>query len=510
MSEPLTLPERAGRAAIWNVLALGTLAVLTFATGILIARTLSKAEYAAYGLFSIALLPGLLAVIDLGLSASVPKFAAAASREGGRQGLLRLLALMAGIKLALLAVVGTFVLLAGDPVARFLGIPEGVPQGFLAAVIGIACLELLAEVSQQGLATLFAQGTVSAIRVVESVSLSGLLIAFILLGKGVEGILWAFATASFLKLILSASGLAVHIRSLPAGLVPQPLTPVLPRLARHAATFYAAKWSGYLAGPFAALLLGRSFGGAVVADYSLATDLSARILELAIAPVNSLLLPIFAHLLLAPDRGPVRRAFSVLIKVYAIVLLPAAAGLVVLAPLLFRVLYTERYADAAAYFQVLYGLVSLDIVFYSVASSAMITAERYGAFLLSRVPILLAAVAAIVLVPVIGPLATVAVLAGSRVVAVALLVRSARRLLDASVPAGFVLRQAAIAAVFAAILWAAIRPLPSSPWVLAAAIPVYAVVVLGALKATGGIGAEDRAALAEMRLPFKRVLLWLF
>ena len=42
MSEPLTLPERAGRAAVWNVLALGTLAVLTFATGILIARTLSK------------------------------------------------------------------------------------------------------------------------------------------------------------------------------------------------------------------------------------------------------------------------------------------------------------------------------------------------------------------------------------------------------------------------------------------------------------------------------------
>lgn len=510
MSEPLTLPERAGRAAVWNVLALGTLAVLTFATGILIARTLSKEEYAAYGLF-VALVAGILAAVDLGLSASVPKFAAAASAEGGRRGLVRLLALMAGIKLALLGLLGVLVFVAGGPVARFLGIPEGVPTGFLAAVLAIACLDLLAEVFQQGLATVFAQGTLSGIRVAESITLSGLTIALVLLGRGVEGILWAFAGASTLKLLLSAGGLGLRIRSLRTDLTPSPLAPVLPRLARHAATFYAAKWGAYLAGPaFAVVVLRKTCGHEVVADFSLAADLAFRILELAIAPVNSLLLPIFAHLVLAPDRGPVRRAFGALMKVYGIVLLPAAAGLGVLAPLLFRVLYTERYADAAAYFQVLYGLVSLDIVFYSVASSAMISAERYGAFLCSRAPIVLAAVGAVVLVPAIGPLATVAVLAGSRVVAVALLVRSARRLIEAQVPAGFMLRQGAIAAVAAALLWAGVRALPSSAWVLAAAIPAYAIVVLGALKATGGIGAEDRAALADMRIPFKRVLLWLF
>ncbi|GEM_PF-5638637 len=509
MSEPLTLPERAGRAAVWNVLALGTLAVLTFATGILIARTLSKTEYAAYGLF-VVLVAGILAAVDLGLSASVAKFAAAASAEGGRRGLVRLLSLMAGIKLTLLGLAGVLVFLAGDPVARFLGIPEGVPTGFLAAILIVACLDLLSDVLQQGLATVFAQGTLSGIRVAESITLSGLTIALVLSGKGVEGILWAFAAASTLKLLLSATGLTLRIRSLPSGLAPAPLAPILPRLARHAATFYAAKWGAYLAGPFAVVVLRKTCPDAIVADFSLAADLSARLIELATSPVNSLLLPIFAHLVLAPDRGPVRRAFGVLTKVYAIVLLPTAVGLCALAPMLFHVLYGERYVAATPFFQVLFGLVSLDIVFYAVASSAMISSERYGAFLLSRLPILLAAASAAYVVPVAGPVAAVAVLAGSRIVAVAWLVRSAKRLLGASVPVRFLLRQAAIAGVLAVPLWAAARWLPPSVWVLAGAILGYAALVLGALKATGGIGAEDRAALVEMRLPLKRVLLWLF
>ena len=509
MSEPLSLPERAGRAAVWNVLALGTLAVLTFATGILIARTLSKEEFGAYGRF-IALVPTILAAIDLGLSASVPKFAAAATAEGGRRGLLRLLGFMAGLKLLLLGVVGFLVLVAGAPVARFLGLPESAPTWFLSVVILVACLDLLSDVCQQGLATMFAQGMLSAIRVAESITLSGLLIALVLAGQGVRGVLWAFVGASALKMTLSGACLMLRTRSMPAGAA-IPMAPVLPRLARHAATSYAAKWTAYLAAPaFGTLVLGATSSEATVANFALVGDLVFKATELATSPVNFLLLSIFAHLVLLEDRAPVRRAFSVLIKVYAIALIPSMVGLVTLAPALFEVLYKGKYADAVPFFQVLTGFVFVELVFYPVASSAMISAERYRAFLASRLPIVFAAILAPTVVREAGPLAAVAVLAGSRVVSVALLLGAARRLLGATLPAAHLARQVVVATLLAVPLWFLVRSVSPGPMLLVGAILGYAALFLAISKATGGIGAEDRAALADMRIPFKRVLLWLF
>lgn len=509
MSEPLTLPERASRAAVWNVLALGTLAILTFATGILLVRSLSQEEYAAYGLF-VALVASLLAAVDLGLSASVPKFAAAAAAEGGRRGLLRLLGLMGGLKLLLLGIAAALILSFGAPVARFLDLPDTVPAWFLSVVLVVACMDLLSDVSQQGLATMFAQGTLAAIRVTESIALSGLLVGFVLAGQGVRGVLWAFVAASTLKVALSWICLGIRVRSMPEG-TPLPIGSVLPRLARHAATFYVAKWTAYLAGPaFATVVLGATSSDRMVANVALVGDLVFRIAELAMSPVNSLLLPLFAHLVLLEDRAPVRRAFSVLTKVYAITLIPSAVGLAILAPALFEVLYTSKYAEAVPFFQVLVGFVFFELVFYSVASSSMITAERYGAFLASRVPIVIAAVLAPTVVREVGPLAAVAVLAGSRVISVVLLLGAARRQLGVEIPAGYVARQIAVAVLLGVPLWFLARSTPPGPFLVAGAVLGYAALFLAASKATGGIGAEDRAAIAEMRFPLKRVLLRVF
>lgn len=508
MSEPLTLPERAGRAAIWNVLALGTLTVLTFAASILLARTLSKEEFAAYGLF-VTLVAGLLAAVDLGLSPSIQKFAATAAAEGGRRGFLRLLGLMAGIKLLLLGVVGALVLAAGSPVVRFLGLPASAPTWFLSVVLVVACLELVSDVVQQGLATIFAHGALSAIRVAESIAQSGLLIGLVLAGQGVSGVLSAFVGVSALKLALSGACLAIRIRSMPAGTA-IPLAPALPRIARHAATSYAAKWTTYLAGPFATVVLGTTSSDTVVANFALVCDLVFKITELTTSPVNSLLMPVFAHLVLLEDRSPARRAFSMLMKVYAIILVPSVVGLLTLAPALFEVLYGGKYGEAVPFFQVFAGFVFVDFVFYPVTASWMIMAERYGAFLVSRLPIVAAAIFAPIAVREEGPLAAVAVLAGSRVVSVALLVGAARRLLGASVPAGYLLRQAVLAVLLAAPLWFLVRSVAPDPALLIGSILGYAALFLTASKITGGIGAEDRASLAKMRLPFKRVLLWVF
>lgn len=502
MTEPPTLSERVGRAAAWNLASILVLGFVSLGTGILLARVLDQAQYAAFSLF-VATVSSLLPLTDFGLSASIPKFAAAAMSREGARGLKRTLLLVAGLKLLVWGVAGTALLVFSGPIREFLGIPQEAPDAFLAAAVAVTLLDLLSDVFLQGLSTCLAQKPVQIVRVCESLTLSGTTIVLVLAGGGVSGVLVAFIASSTVKLALSSVFLALQFRRVPPGTgAVQPVSEFLPELLRHASTMYVTKVMGYFGSPaFAMLVMGSCTSTAVVSRFAVAVDLAFRVSEFVCSPLQGLLFPIFANLAMREQADPARRAFRVLTRFYGIALLPTAAGLFALAPSLLPVLYSASYAGSTPYFQWLIACVALEGLFLPVASSALMTAGRYRPVLACRLPIVAVAVVLSAALRAWGPVEAIALVCGGRVAASWLLAWAARVSLGVQLQAGFLLRLALVAIAVAVPMTALAPSAGSTAPGCVLLILGYAVVWWALFKATGGIGREDRERLAGIRLP---------
>ena len=504
MTKPTTFGERVGYAAAWNVLALGVLSLFTFASGILLARMLSKEEYACYA-FVVATIPTLMSLLDLGLSLSVPKFAAEAIQRRGARGLRRTLRLVVSLKFLLFAIVMAAYLLSPGGTRRLFGLQATAPALLPLAVLAVVALDLLADLFQQGLATCIAQGAIQVVRISESLVLSGMILTLVPAGYGIPGVLAAFLASSAAKVVLSFGLLVREMRLMPPGTGEAgPAGSLLPRLLRHSTAIWGIKVTSLLTAPaYATLVLGRTAGPVAVANFSAASELVFRITELVMTPVQNLLHSIFASFAAREAPDAARRAFVMLTRFHACVLLPTAAGLFALAPHLLPVMYSSRFVDSVPAFRWLIVAVALDYLFTPVALSALITAERYRYVLATRIPMVLVGLTLPAAVRAGGPLAAVALLCGGRVVASWLLAATARRCLGVSLELGFILRQVAIAGGLGLLLHLAVRALTPSAIECALLIVAFAIAFWALFKLTGGIGREQRERIAGMRLPLK-------
>ena len=199
-----------------------------------------------------------------------------------------------------------------------------------------------------------------------------------------------------------------------------------------------------------------------------------------------------------------------------LLMIPAAVGLMVLAPRLVQTLYPKYGAGA--------GLVLVFIVcsfgdsLLWVSQQALVVSERYRAVLLTQLVGALSLPLALALLPRYGLLGVAVAVTLARLSARVLTAVYAVRRLPLDLPVAFGLRVVAASAAFVVVLVPLVKALPapipaSGPWsTLTGVAPLIALAVLGAgiylvtLSALGGLDQADRRRVLELPLPFKSVL----
>jgi O-antigen/teichoic acid export membrane protein len=233
-------------------------------------------------------------------------------------------------------------------------------------------------------------------------------------------------------------------------------------------------------------------------------------------PMVGVQVPLFTRVR-AGEGGTLLGAYQSLARLQALLLIPGAVGLILLARPVLTVL-TPQYVDAASLVWVLVPCLFLESML-TTAYNALIVYEKLGVIVISRLLTLSVVPLLVLLSPLLGIVGVALAFGLARVLAGLWVTASGYRLMGLRWPWRFTLRVILASSVMALLVagMAALLPdLPSPASILLrlrAAGLLAGVALLGAgtfiaaLRATGGLEPQDREQLAKMRLPGRRWLL---
>jgi O-antigen/teichoic acid export membrane protein len=219
----------------------------------------------------------------------------------------------------------------------------------------------------------------------------------------------------------------------------------------------------------------------------------------------------------AGEGGTLLGAYQSLARLQALLLIPGAVGLILLARPVLTVL-TPQYVDAASLVWALVPCLFLESML-TTAHNALIVYEKLRVIVISRLLTLSVIPLLILLSPLLGIVGVALAFGLARVLAGLWATASGYRLLGLRWPWRFTLRVALASGVMAfliagvAALLPELPPNAGIPLRLREAAMLACIAVLGAgafvaaLRATGGLEPQDREQLAKMRLPGRRWLL---
>ena len=209
-------------------------------------------------------------------------------------------------------------------------------------------------------------------------------------------------------------------------------------------------------------------------------------------------------------------AYRSLVRIVWLVVLPAGVGLSLVTPPLLAALY-PKYAEGAGLAVLFVAFVFADALLH-VATLVMMTAERYRAILLSRLLGLLSVPAILWLMPRYGMLGAALAVGVVRLLPALVTTGYVSLRMGLALPLRFGLRLVVACVAFAVPLAILLRAGTSKGFDpalgprLLSLLPLIGVALLGAalflvaLKATGGLEADDRRRLLELNLPAKKWL----
>ena len=283
---------------------------------------------------------------------------------------------------------------------------------------------------------------------------------------------------------------------------------------RYCAVSYLMTLTDFLASKSFAVFLANDISD--VALLWAGASVVGMVLGYLYTPMVGVQVPLFTRVR-AGEGGTLLGAYQSLARLQALLLIPGAVGLILLARPVLTVL-TPQYVDAASLVWALVPCLFLESML-TTAYNALIVYEKMGVIVISRLLTLSVVPLLILLSPLLGIVGVALAFGLARVLAGLWVTASGYRLMGLRWPWRFTLRVILASSVMALLVagMAALLPdLPSPASILLrlrAAGLLAGVALLGAgtfiaaLRATGGLEPQDREQLAKMRLPGRRWLL---
>ncbi len=558
-SQP-NLTQRVAGAAAWNTVLFPVQFVVGLLAGVLMLRYLTLAQYGVLTLISgLAATIGLLS--DLGMERSLPRFIPEVEQRAGRAGVGRFLRRVIALKLAIVLVCVSVMLFSSRPMLDYLLQREGQATAtarqqvaqlrqagappaeaaraetrlaaqeqvvgqiqasgrlFLWVVAVLVLFGALYDVGMQFLTAYFKQKAWNLITAAVALLQPLLVIAFVLAGWSVGGVLLGMVITSVVAVGLAVWQTAIAARELapaPPAAAPDPTLPG--RFTRFAGVSFLTQGTTWFYDvafvSFALTAMG--LGLEQMALLAFAYTFAKSFLSYAYLPFGGLLTPLLTRIRGRDDPAALQDAYGSVSRLFLLVLLPAGAGLALLTPALLALLY-PRYTETAPLCYILIAFAFAESIL-SVPHNVLMVYERYRPVVAARLLALVSVPLLTLLVPAYG-LAGAAVAVGvARLLPRLVTLAVVRREMGLRYPLGFAGRVLAATAAFALPLALLLPVWPFPPGAGTFAGKALAALSLGllaalaaavfavALRVLGGLDASERRRILSLRLPFKTMI----
>lgn len=514
-SNRASLTERVTGAMFWNSILLPVKAILGLISGVIVIRSLSQTEYAAFGLI-IALLTTVGTYSDLGVENSLQKFLPEIERRFGRTGIERFLAQLLLFKFAILTLVLIVMYFAWDQVATYFRLGAA-PSLYLIAIALLLVLGILSDFSLEFLMNFFHRKATNSMDILYAVVQPILVIIFISLGWGVPGVLYARVLATLAHVLLGFRFSWQVLRTLPPGkAILSGGMRIWTRFTRTSAVSYFSNLVLYFSDQSFALFMLAFFGRVdEVAPFKLAyATMVAQVQQFLVMSVSGVPFPLFARLYAQKDYRQLQLAYASLTRFMTLLLVPTAVGFSLLAPNLIRLLFQSRYESAASVTIILVAALFGESLFHP-AQVMLLAFEENRIFLSARLITILSVPLLFIYIPAMGANGAALAIGLPRLLSRLYASLVAQRKFKLSFPTRFFFK-IWLASGLMALLMLLVLGLarPHDPMEALARTVIAFVVGAGtfaiAFKALGSIEPSDRERLGTLRIPFKRVILgWL-
>ncbi len=339
--------RRVTSAVFWNFFGKTFLLGVRFAESVILVRLLGREEYGLYGslinLEAIAVL-----VISLGLESTAGRFIPQFLSEGDTGKVRSLLRMIFRLRALLLIPAGALLILGGGTISStfFHGL---LPGGLLDAVFVLVVIVSFHSIFRTFLDTLFHVRYISVVDAVTQGCYLALTVLLLSSGYGLGGVFVALILAQASAALLLWSRFGRALRELP------PAGGGKSGVLRERVIGYG--WSLYLFGILLyvlgkgldVLLLGTLLGDLVqVAWYMMAFNLayySLSVMDIAVSA--NFIVSLIVEASTAGNRGLLRKIFTGLFEFIYVYALPVAAGGLLLAPAIVRLVYGAENEGAA-------------------------------------------------------------------------------------------------------------------------------------------------------------------
>ncbi len=350
------LLHRASRSMFWNATILPVITIFNLAAAIMIRRYFGLEISGRYDVV-IALVNSCMMYPDLGLTVTVSQFAPGLESRYGRTAVTAFLRRIGALRMALLLVVLVPTNIFAEVLSARLHLGEaGVWLIHLATLLTAvrAANDLVTKSLQALLRHLWA----NLLQLLQAVAVTAVVVAAFAAGRPLETVVSGLVIVGGAVLTVGLSRVWAATRAIPER-EPAPsagFAPAVPRgrFVKFGLFMYVYGWLNYFATPaFASPVIALVAGSAApVALFNVGFRLPQMAVVLVLAGFQGLYRPLFARLTDDDAPAKIRAAFAEISKVQAVILLPAGAGLYVLAadyiPLMFGVEFAAAVPVARA------------------------------------------------------------------------------------------------------------------------------------------------------------------
>ena len=499
------LLHQVSRAIFWNTALLPLVSVSGILLSVLVRRSfgLESGYYDA----ALGIANSILFYTGLGLSGSLPKFIPELQLTAGRHAAMQLLVRLGTIRVAVAAIVAVVLYVWAEPISTMFDLGSNgssYVRLLSALLIGRATLDF----EYRALDSVFQQVSVNTLSLVHGLLDVALVALVVAAGLGMIGVIGALGASAVLMAIVAAAVVVRHLGTLPAdGAHAIDWDALRSRVWSLSAVTFIRDLSLYFATPaFASPVLLRTLGGPEpVAIFATSYFVASSTVTLAVSGFRGIYRPAFAHIMSAGDRAELRRAFDLINKLQVLAVIPAGAGLAVMAGDYLPLLYGAPFAAAVPIARVLVVLLFAETVF-AVGLLLLWVDERYRAVLTTQAVMVAGAPLFIWSAARFGLLSAALVLGASRLAASLLGYAEAHRLYGVQFPWRFAAKVGALSAGMSALLTAIRAIWPTSITQATVCTLLGMVIIAAGLKIFRVLGPGELELIERMSVPGKHLL----
>ncbi|XSG74648.1 lipopolysaccharide biosynthesis protein [Herpetosiphon llansteffanensis] len=557
-----SLTSEVWSATLWNTLLFPARFLVGIITSVIYYGRLAPEQVALIFLLT-SLAASIGTYADLGIERSLPRFIPEVEKRQGRQGVLRFLWRMIGLKLAIMAVLVLGLNLLAQPMGNYLieqqrqeiveietqistlqqqpATPdqtsklsklqnqrtgtlsvidqiESQSHWYMLVVSALLILGALFDVFMQFLTAYFKQRAWNLITLVTTLLQPILVTIFILLGWGITGVLIGLVLTPLVSVVMAAWQAIRASRELSNTGDGEAADPALPkRFVKFAAVSYLMQITTWVYDiQFVTLFTVTQLSPRDVAILAFAYKFAKDYLGYIWMPLNGVMTPLLSRIKLRRDPQSLQDAHGGLARMIWLLIVPAGVGLALLTPRMVAVLY-PLYTDASSLIIVFIAFTFGESLL-SVPHNVLMVYEQYRAVIISRLFAFISVPLVFLLLPRYGMLGVAIAVGAVRVATRVITLYYGWRNLELQLPWRFWLRVCAASASFAVALFGLMQlwPMPEAAagWQskMINLLPLMLFAALGAglylltLRLLGGLDPAERERLLAMKLPFKGVL----